>query len=101
MMENKPKLIITAIPNKENMQAMQSYLEQAGPFAPKYGGVFVSRFKTIKHLVGENGAELMSIFEFPDAQSIENMMNDEEYKKLTEIREKAFTKLNMRICEEM
>ncbi len=43
----------------------------------------------------------MSIFEFPDVQSIENMMNDEEYKKLTEIREKAFTKLNMRICEEM
>ena len=101
MMEKKPKLIITAIPNPENMQAMQSYLEQAGPFAPKYGGVFVSRYKTIKHLVGENRAELMSIFEFPDAQSIENMMNDEEYKKLTEIREKAFTKLNMRICEEM
>ena len=100
-MEKKPKLIITAIPNPENMQAMQSYLEQAGPFAPKYGGIFVSRYKTIKHLVGENGAELMSIFEFPDAQSIENMMNDEEYKELTEIREKAFTKLNMRICEEL
>ena len=100
-MGSKVKLIISAIPNKENMQEMQSYLQQAGPFAPKYGGVFVSRYKTNKHLVGENGAELMSIFEFPDAQSIENMMNDEEYKKLTEIREKAFTKLNMRICEEM
>jgi uncharacterized protein (DUF1330 family) len=101
MMENKPKLIITAIPNPENMQGVQSYLEKAGPFAPKYGGIFISRYKTLKHLVGENGAELMSIFEFPDVQSIENMMNDEEYKKLTEIREKAFTKLNMRICEEM
>ena len=101
MMENKPKLIITAIPNKENMQAMQSYLEQAGPFAPKYGGVFVSRYKTLKHLAGENGAELMSIIEFPDSQSIENMFNDEDYKKLIDIREKGFTKLNMRICEEM
>jgi uncharacterized protein (DUF1330 family) len=100
-MESKPKLIITAIPNHENMQAMQSYLEQAGPYAPKYGGVFVGRFKTIKHLVGENGAELMSIFEFPTIQSIEDMMNDEEYKKLTEIREKGFTKLNMRVCAEM
>ena len=100
-MGSKVKLIISAIPNKENMQEMQSYLKQAGPFAPKYGGVFVSRYKTNKHLVGENGAELMSIFEFPDAQSIENMMNDEEYKKLTEIREKAFTKLNMRICDEL
>ena len=93
MMENKPKLIITAIPNKENMQAMQSYLENAGPFAPKYGGVFVSRYKTLKHLAGENGAELMSI--------IEDMFNDEDYKKLIDIREKGFTKLNMRICEEM
>lgn len=100
-MENKPKLIITAVPNKENMQEMQSYLEQAGPFAPKHGGVFVGRYKTIKHLVGEDGAELMSIFEFPDAQSIENMMNDEAYKKLTEIREKAFSKLHMRICEQL
>ena len=101
MMENKPKLIITAIPNKENMQAMQSYLEQAGPFVPKYEGTFVSRYKTLKHLAGENGAELMTIIEFPDSQTIEAMFNDEEYKKLTEIREKGFTKLNMRICEEM
>ncbi len=101
MMESKPKLIITAIPNPENMQGVQTYLEKAGPYAPKYGGVFKSRFKTHKHLVGENGAELMSIFEFPDVQSIENMMNDEGYKELTEIREKAFTKLNMRICDEL
>ena len=100
-MENKPKLIITAIPNPENMQEMQSYLEKAGPFAPKSGGVFVSRYKTLKHLAGENGAELMTIIEFPDSQSIEAMFNDEEYKKLTDIREKAFAKLNMRICEEM
>ena len=91
-MGGKVKLIISAIPNKENMQEMQSYLQQAGLFAPKYGGIFVSRYKTNKHLVGENGAELMSIFEFPDAQSIENMMNDEEYKKLTEIREKSIYK---------
>lgn len=100
-MDSKVKLIISAIPNKDNMQEMQLYLQQAGPFAPKYGGVFVSRYKTTKHLVGENGAELMSIFEFPDAQSIENMMNDEEYKKLTEVREKAFKNLNMRICDEL
>lgn len=101
MMENKPKLIITAIPNPKNMDGVQSYLKKAGPFAPKYGGVFISRYKTLNHLVGENGAELMSIFEFPDVQSIENMMNDDEYIKLTEIREKAFTKLNMRVCEEL
>lgn len=100
-MENKPKLIITAIPNPENMQAMQSYLEQAGPYAPKYGGDFLGRYKTIKHLVGENGAELMSIFEFPNVQSVENMMNDEGYKKLIEIREKGFAQLHMRICEEL
>lgn len=100
-MENKPKLITTAIPNPENMQAMQSYLEQAGPYAPKYGGKFLGRYKTTKHLAGENGAELMSIFEFPDVQSIENMMNDEEYKKLTEVREKGFIQLHIRICEEL
>lgn len=41
----------------------------------------------------------MSIFEFPNSQSIEDMMNDEDYKKLIEIREKGFTKLNMRIYE--
>jgi uncharacterized protein (DUF1330 family) len=100
-MENKVKLIINAIPNKENMQEVQSYLGNMMPVISKHGGMVVKRYKTIEYLTGENGPEMIVIFEFPDAQSIKTMMDGEGFKNLSESRAKAFTKLNMMICGEM
>jgi len=100
-MENSVKLIINAIPNKENMQEVQSYLGNMMPVISKNGGSVVNRYKTIDHLVGENGPEMVVIFEFQNAQSIKTMMESEGFTNLAESRAKAFTKLNMMICGEM
>ncbi len=100
-MENSVKLIINAIPNKENMQEVQSYLGNMMPVISKHGGSVSKRYKTLEHLVGENSPEMIVIFEFPNAQSITTMMNGEGFKNLSESRAKAFTKLNMMICGEM
>jgi len=100
-MENTANLIINAIPNIENMQELQSYLGNMMPVIAKHGGKFVQRYKTLEHLAGENGPEMIVIFEFTDAQAIKTMMDGEGFKNLSESRAKAFTKLNMMICGEM
>jgi len=100
-MESTAKLIINAIPNKENMQEVQSYLGNMMPVIAKHGGAVVQRYKTLEHLTGENGPDMIVIFEFQDAQSIITMMEGEGFKSLSESRAKAFTKLNMMICGEM
>ncbi len=100
-MDNLAKLIINAIPNKENMQEVQSYLGNMMPVISKYQGKVVQRYKTLEQLTGENGPEMIVIFEFPDVQSIKTMIDSEGFKNLSESRAKAFTKLNMMICGEM
>jgi uncharacterized protein (DUF1330 family) len=100
-MNNSAKLIINAIPNKENMQEVQSYLGNMMPIISKHGGKVVQRYKTLEQLTGENGPEMIVIFEFQNAQFIKTMMDGEGFKNLSESRAKAFTKLNMMVCGEM
>jgi len=100
-MENSVKLIINAIPNKENMQEVQAYLSNMMPVMLKYDGKVVKRYKTIENLIGENSPEMIVVFEFPTAQSVKTMVASEGFKNLAESRAKAFTKLNLMICGEM
>ena len=100
-MQEKVKLIINAIPNKENMPEVQSYLGNMMPVISKHGGSVVQRYKTIEQLAGENSPEMIVIFEFPDAQSIKTMIDSDGFQGLAESRAKAFTHLNLMICGEM
>ena len=94
----KAKLIINAVPNKENMQEVQAYLGNMMPVIASNGGEVVQRYKTIEHLAGENGPDMIVIFEFPNIETIKTMMAGDGFKNLSESRSKAFTKLNMMIC---
>lgn len=101
MTENKPLLVINAIINKVNMAEVQSYIGNMMPIFVKNGGTPVGRFKTIEQLAGEQGPEMVVIFQFSDATAIKEMVNGEAFKGLAENRAKAFSKLNMMICGEM
>ena len=100
-MESTAKLIINAIPNKENMQEVQSYLGNMMPVISEHGGKVVQRYKTLEHVAGEDGPEMIVIFEFPNVQTIKTMIDGDGFTNLSESRASAFTKLNMMICSEM
>lgn len=100
-MENSVKLIINAIPNKENMPEVQKYLGNMMPVMSKFEGSVVQRYKTIEQLAGENSPEMIVIFEFPNIQAIKTMMGSSDFQNLAESRAKAFTKLNLMVCGEM
>ena len=101
MTENKTHLVINAIANKENMEIVQSYLGQIMQVFGKNGGKPVARYKTLEQLAGEENPEMIAIVEFPNADTIKQMINGEDFIALADLRAKAFTKLNMMICGEI
>jgi uncharacterized protein (DUF1330 family) len=101
MTEDKAILVINAIINKENMAEVQSYLGRIMPVFGKNGGKPVGRYKTVQQLTGNEGPDMIALIEFPNAEVINEMINGEDFNSLAEIRAKAFTKLNLVICNEM
>ena len=101
MTENKTILIINAITNKENMADVKTYLESIMPVFGKNGGKPVARYKTIEQLVGDESPEMIAIVEFPSTEIIKQMINGADFLALSDIRARAFTKLNIMICSEM
>ena len=99
MNDQKTILVVTAKVNKANMENLKSYLEQAGPLTAKFGGQGIARYKTIQEIQGEQSPELISVTEFPDVDSINQMVNSDDYKALNELRANVFSKLNLMICE--
>ena len=100
-MEEKTILIINAIVNKENMAEVKSYLGKIMPIFMQNGGKPLGRYKTVQQLLGDDNPEMVAIIEFPNAETIKEMVNGDSFNALAESRAKAFTKLNMVVSTEM
>ena len=98
MSENKAVLAINAIVNKEYMAELPDYLANVMQVFGKNGGKPVARYKTVEPLIGEQSPEMLAVIEFPNADTIKNMINGEDFQALAEVRARIFTKLNMMTC---
>ena len=92
-------LLVTAKVNKSKMEDVKSYLEQIGPLFAKHGGQPVARYKTIHEIAGEQSPEMISVSEFASVETINEMINSNDFTDLADLRSSAFVKLNMMICE--
>lgn len=99
MEDQKITVVISAVINKASIAELPSYLEQVQPILSKYGGNPVGRYKTVRNLVGTDGPEIISIFEFDNADAIDTMIHSQEFTGLAELRARVFSKLNLMICE--
>ena len=91
-MNNKAYLIVNAIPNTGDIPSFQSYLSQIIGIFTKFGGTNMQRFKTTEQVMGQGGIKTIAIVEFPDAQSIRDMIASEDFHSLDELRKKAFAR---------
>lgn len=98
MTDNK-YLIINAIPNAQNMEDFQMYLSKIVPLFIENGGEKIDRYKTIKQLMGIGGVIMFGIFKFPSIDVIEEMMASDEFNDLNELRSRAFSQLDLMVCE--
>ena len=91
-MSNKTYLIVNAIPNTGDIPSFQSYLSQIIGIFTKFGGTNMQRFKTTEQIMGQGGIKAIAVVEFPDAQSIRDMIASEDFHSLDELRKKAFVR---------
>jgi uncharacterized protein (DUF1330 family) len=94
-------LIITAIPNPEKMEAVQSYLSQIMPVLVAGGGKPVGRYRVTNQVIGEGGPNMMALLECSDEKSITDMVDGEAFTALADLREQAFLQLNLMVSSPM
>lgn len=101
MSDQKAILMINAKINKANMADVQTYLSEIMPIFGKNGGQPLARYKTVEDLAGSDSPEMVSIVSFPSTETIKSTIESSEFDALSELRNKAFTKLNLMICESL
>jgi len=94
-------LIINATPNPEKMPAVQSYLSQIMPVLTGAGGKPVGRYRVTKQFLGESGPKMMALLEFPNEESVTDMINGEAFAALADLRTEAFAKLDLMVSSPM
>ncbi|MFY0690054.1 MAG: DUF1330 domain-containing protein [Cyclobacteriaceae bacterium] len=94
-------LVISVSVNTENKAELPDYLGSIMEVFKENRGTPIGRYKTTSKLVGEGSPDLIAIISFPDSEVIEDMLNSDEYKKLEQLRERVFEKLNMIVTNQL
>ncbi|NOZ08699.1 MAG: DUF1330 domain-containing protein [FCB group bacterium] len=95
MSDTKATLVVTAIPNPEAMDDMQTYLKRVGPILMSHGGSMVYRGKTNKALAGNVTFGMLLVMNFDSTETIENLFASPEYQELIPYRNKGFKKIDI------
>ena len=99
-MSGEATLIVTATPNPNEMESVQSYLKGVFPLLLSAGGQLVKRLKVNKVIHGNpNGMTL--VMDFESAEAITTLFNSEEYASLVPVRDQGFTEMNILIANEI
>ncbi len=85
-------LIVSAIPNPDDVFSYNSYVFQIASIFNLYRAVIVGRYRTIEQVTGNSGVKTTAIFTFPDVTAIKVMLASPEFNALNDLREKAYTK---------
>jgi uncharacterized protein (DUF1330 family) len=98
---NRTVLVINAVVDQGHKQELQGYLSQMMQIFRDNGGKPLGRYKTIEKIRGSQVPEMIAIVSFENAETIKKMLDGDEYKSLSELRERVFNELNIVICVEL
>jgi uncharacterized protein (DUF1330 family) len=94
-------LVINAIVDQEQIQELQGYLSQMMQIFKEHGGKPIGRYKTIEKIRGPKAPEMIAMISFENEVTIKSMFEGDEYKSLSELRERVFSDLTVVICTEL
>jgi uncharacterized protein (DUF1330 family) len=97
----KTVLIINAFVNQEHKQELQGYLSQMKQIFKDNGGKPVGQYKIIEKIKGSQAPEMIAIISFENSETVKNMLEGDQYKSLSELRERVFSDLNIVLCTEL
>jgi len=88
-------LVINAVVDQEHKQELQGYLSQMMQIFKENGGKPLGRYKTLEKIIGSQAPEMIALVSFENAETIKKMLEGDEYKSLSELRERVFSDLIM------
>ena len=95
-MDGSTTLVVTAIPNPEEMPSVQEYLQGVMPLLMGAGGKPVKRLKVDQVIHGRpNGMVLVMDFDSPEA--VTGMFASDAYAALVPVRDKGFKEMNIQL----
>lgn len=69
----------------------REYLKGVNPIASRHGGKKFDSYIPQQELIGELGADLIFIVEWPNSASFEAFLSDPEFRQVRHLREEAIT----------
>lgn len=92
-------LIVIATVNKAETEALKTYSSGVPSLIKTFGGKVIHKYFVKELIMSDEAPEVVTVIEFPEKESINNFFNCEDYKALIPSREKAFSHLELLICD--
>jgi len=99
-MNSKATLVVTATPNPNEMESVQSYLKGVLPLLMGAGGQLVKRLK-VNQVIRGNTSGMVLVMDFDSDEAITELFESDEYAALIPGRNQGFTEMNILLTHEM
>jgi uncharacterized protein (DUF1330 family) len=99
-MDKKTTLVVTAVPNPNEMASVQQYLQGVLPLLMGAGGKVVKRLKVDK-LIHGSPCGMILVMDFDSSDAITAMFESDDYAALLPARDRGFSEMNIQLTDEM
>lgn len=100
MSDEKTTLVVTAVPNPNEMESVQEYLKGVMPLLQGAGGELVKRLKIGKTLKGSPSGMVL-VMDFDSANAVSELFESEDYMALVPARDRGFSEMSILLTHEM
>jgi uncharacterized protein (DUF1330 family) len=98
--DEKTTLVVTAVPNPNEMASVQEYLHGVLPLLMGAGGKPVKRVK-VDRVIHGNSSGMVLVMDFDSADAISGMFESEGYAALIPARNRGFAEMNILLTRAM
>ncbi|MDH3295885.1 MAG: DUF1330 domain-containing protein [Acidimicrobiia bacterium] len=99
-MSEQATLVVTAIPNTNDVASMQEYLQNVMPLLTGAGGSLVKRLK-VDQVVQGTPAGMVMVMDFDSADAVTALFDSDDYAALIPARDRGFAEMNILVTTGM
>ena len=99
-MNQQSTLVVTATPNPNEMESVQSYLQGVLPLLLSAGGNLVKRLKVADVILGKSTGMVL-VMDFDSDEAITELFESDEYAELIPMRDQGFAEMNILLTHAM
>ena len=96
----KTTLVVTAVPNPNEMPSVQEYLHGVLPLLMGAGGKPLKRLK-VDEVINGNPSGMVLVMDFDSASAVSGMFESEDYAALIPARDRGFAAMNILLTRDM